>query len=345
MKILVDELSQKNDDEFTNFLDSIGHQSHSVLGYHYPFYRDMLVEIGVGHPVYLGARLNGNLVGFLPAFKRQSLVGEAYCSLPFFGPNAGVLCGNEQLSFDIHQALLMSLLDRAESTSALSCSIYTPLFFNDFRYYDTAIPNAICVNKFTQTIDLRNAKWDKDIRYDIRKAELKGLKITKEFSSKWFDEFYSIYEQNCQDRGIPLKPRMGVEALVHESLLGKHTNIYFALYEDQIIGGLLMVWSPLTASYYIPASLDSMKSLQPITLLIDVAAHEARERGIEIWNWESSPSRDSGVFQFKKKWGSLESSYRIYVKTFQPESVFQQFGKETLSTYFPYYYVYPFDRL
>lgn len=345
MTIHVEELSSRDDDELTSFLDKLGRTKPSVLGYHYPFYRDMLVEVGVGQPVYLGARLKGELVGFLPAFTRESSVGTVHSSLPYFGPNAGILCSDKEMRAEIHKALLQALLSRAEQVKALSCSVYTPFSFDEFALYDAVMPDAIVVDRVTQYLDLKTATWSEKIAYDIRKAKRLGVEVSKDISLERIETFYAVHERNCKDYGIPLKPKKCVEFLVGEGIRGRHTDIYFAFHESEMIGGLLMIWSPLTASYYIPCALASARTLQPGTLLIDRAVQDARARGIHVWNWESSPSRKSGVYRFKKKWGSVEGSYRIYVQTFHPHEKFQQLGMDGILRHFPFYFVYPFDRL
>ena len=112
-----------------------------------------------------------------------------------------------------------------------------------------------------------------------------------------------------------------------------------------MIGGLLIIHSPLTVSYYIPCTRTSARTLQPGALLINRASLDAQAHGIRYWNWEGSPSREDGVYRFKEKWGSVEGAYRIYVKAFRSLEIFRQLGKEHLARQFPFYFVYPFDRL
>ena len=345
MSICVEELSPRDDQEHIDFLDRLGRTSPSVLGYYYPFYRDMLVEIGVGQPVYLGARRDGELVGLLPAFVRKSALGTVYCSLPYFGPNAGVLCGDEARA-EIHSALLQALLDRARADDALSCAVYTPFMFDEFALYDAVMPEAIVVNKFTQYLDVRITTWDKGtIARNIRKAKKVGVEISLDITPERVETFYTIYERNCKDYGIPLKPRKCVDFLVSARVLGHYTSIYFAFHEGHMIGGLLVIWGPLVASYYIPCVLAEARTLQPGPALIERAIRDAKARGIRFWNWESSPSRESGVYRFKKKWGSVEGTYRIYVQAFRPRELFQRLGVDGILRHFPYFYVYPFDLL
>ena len=344
--ITVEVLSKPDDSEYINFLDKLGRTSPAVLCYHYPLYRDMLAHIGVGKPLYLGARLNTKLVAVLPGFVRTSGIGAVYCSLPFFGPNAGVICANNDLSRECHRVLLTAALKHLQhEQNFLSATFYTPLFFDQFEYYDYFLPDAIVVDKFTHSTYLSKFKPSSSIAYDIRKAKKSGVTISTEITPQNMDMFYGIYKKNCEDYGIPLKPRLAIESLLDESDSADRARAYFAFHENSMIAGLLVLFSPLTISYYLPCALHSARSLQPGAALIHQAMQDAQQRGIQYWNWESSPSRDSGVCKFKKKWGSLESGYRIYVVPYKSEKIFKRIGKEQLSLNFPYFFVYPFDRL
>lgn len=343
MSLQAELLRPDDDAELTEFLDGLAQVSNSVLAYHYPFYRDLLVRLGLGTPVYLGVRRSEQLRGFLPAFSKQSSGGTVYCSLPFFGPNAGVLCGPEDRP-EIHAVLLQELLRLAERSSALSCAVYTPFLSQDFALYDDWFKDEVVVNKFTQCLELSWTQWPKEIQYDLRKAERASVTTTTEVTAERLSAFYEIYRQNCSDYGIPPKPWECIEFLADDKFRGRFTQIYFAILDGQVIAGLLVLLSPATASYYLPCSLASHRNLQAGTVLIAQAMEDAKSRGVRYWNWESSPDR-MGVYQFKKKWGSREEEYRTYIKTFQSEETIRQIGRERLANEFPYYFVWPYDRL
>src|SRR4051812_34188191 len=103
-------LEKTTDAVYAAFLDRLSGKNPAVLGYHYPFYRDMLVSAGIGEPLYYGAWAGPELVGVLPGFIKKSPAGLAYCSLPFFGPNAGVLCAGGDAESEIHRELLTTVL-------------------------------------------------------------------------------------------------------------------------------------------------------------------------------------------------------------------------------------------
>lgn len=343
MTIDVEELTAAHDVEVEAFLDDLSRQTPAVLAYHYPFYRDMLSASGIGRPLYFGARHNSTLVGLLPVFVRETEIGTAYCSLPFFGPNAGVLCAGGELSRLIHSELISHLLMRARADTVLSCSVYTPLGFTDYARYDGFLPDAV-VEKFTQCNQVGRAEWNGFIRNRLRRAGRLNVTISTDNDPSRFDQFYSIYSENCRDYGIPLKPKACLEALVAPPILHRRSRIYYALQNDELIGALLVVHSPATVSYYVPCTRHDARQLQPGTLLVDRAFRDMRDAGVRNWNWESSPSRESGVYEYKRKWGAEDSGYRIYVWCCRGVDELQRIGCQRLANEFPYFFVFPFDR-
>ncbi|HYK87180.1 MAG TPA: GNAT family N-acetyltransferase [Acidobacteriota bacterium] len=342
----VELLNESRDGECSAFLDRLGQSSPSVLGYHYPFYRDMLCHIGVGEPFYWGAWNGSQLVGLLPGFLRRAEHGLAYCSLPYFGPNAGVVCATNGYSREVHAALLTPVLDHlARQPDSVTASFYTPFLFERFDLYADLVPQAVVVPKKTLYLDLQNPTWEGKIRYDLNKARKHGLAVSEELSQGRIQALYEIYRQNCVDHGIPLKPQSAIEFLLTRGIESGRVGCYLAFESSTLVAGLIIIWGPRTVSYYLPCSTVRGRAVQAGTLLIDWVMKEAGRRGIRFWNWESSPSIDSGVYRFKSKWGSIESDYRVYVRAFTSVERLRSIGAAEIAHHYPFFFVYPFDRL
>ena len=336
-------MGKKDDAHHIAFLDRLAVTSPSVLAYHYPFHRDLLVSQGVGEATYFGAWLHDELVGLLPGFLRTGVHGTVYSSMPYFGPTSGVLCARDENQVAIHEALLNSALGRLRaSPDPISASFYTPLFFDDFEIYDSLMPNATVVDKFTQYIELDHFRPNPNTRKNVRTALKNGVTISDKVEADTPDTFYEIYRQNCLESGIPLKQKNVIDYLLRAPGREKYVRSYFAYRDEKMIAGLIILLSPSTASFWIPGSLRKERSIQPGTALLDHGIRETQSLGIRIWNWESSPSRESGVYTFKKRWGSQEGSYRIYVVPFEG---LRTLGQDEIETHYPLYFVYPFDRL
>jgi len=341
---------QKEDDlEYTSFLEKTGMKSSSVLGYHFPFYRSMLEEIGVGTPMYIGLRdQNDNLVAILPGFIKHGDLGTVYSSLPFFGPNAGILVSPEINQPElVYQHIFNYLFEQLGKFNMLSASIYTPFNHSELlSFYRQFSKPSIVIDKFTSYIKLEHLSVNKKLEYDIRKALKMGVTLRTSIRDEAdIQAIFQIYRKNCEDYGIPVKPRECIQFLLEQSTESKNIGIYLAEYENKIIGALIMIYSPTVASYYLPCSLHEYRSYQPVSFLIHHAFRDAMSRSIKIWNWESSPSKESGVFKFKQKWGSEEGEYKIFVYPYRDQQFFKNTGQQNIEASYPYYFVYPFSLI
>jgi hypothetical protein len=342
----VDLLTPRHDSEYTEFLDRLGAVHPAVLGYHYPFNRQMLGDIGMGEATYFGAWSAGDLIGVIPGFLRRSRSGAAYCSMPFFGPNAGVICEPHGMEDAIHAALFRAVWEQLSGVGdLLTASFYTPFLRDRFELYDRAMPDAVVVDRTTLYLFLPDAPSDARSRRLLATEPRPGVEIRTCVTPQRVAEFYDVYLANCAASGIPIKPRRAVEAVMTRGTEAGRVRCYFAYHAGEMIAGLVTMWGPSTASYYIPCTRPDMRPLQPGTALAGRAVRDAALAGLRFWNWEGSPSRESGVYRFKAKWGSLESLYRIYVRPYVPEEVFREIGADRLVAEFPNLHVYPHARL
>ncbi|MGQ9574333.1 MAG: GNAT family N-acetyltransferase [Thermoguttaceae bacterium] len=340
----IEELTPAQDPQVVEFLDRLAQGSPSVLAYHYPCFREMQARLGAGRPWYLALRRGEQLAGLLPVFVSEADVGLVYCSLPLWGPTAGVLCPEGPDSGEIHARLLGHLLARARQAKALSCSVYTPFLCPDYSPYDRLQPEAV-VDKFTHYTPLDRTRWNGKIRYDLRAAQHSGVHVCGEPTPEAVEAFYQIHREQCAQLGILPKPRQCVEELVQPGVLGRHSHFCLATYRGEIVAGLLTLYSPATASYYIPCTRRDARRFQPGTLLLDRAIRDLRALGVRFWDWEGSPGRDSGVCRFKQKWNAVEASRRIYVWCPLGVEPLRKLGRHRLAAAFPGVFVYPFDRL
>ena len=343
ISVQVESLNKPLAQEIEAFLDELAQRNHSVLGYHYPFYLHMLELSGIGEALAFVARNDeGHIVGYMPSLTKSSALGKVISSMPFFGPNAGVLCANNEIIAPVLAELQRWVVEH----NPISASIYTP--FEDHEaesIYATLLPGALRIEKFTNFIKLDSLSLSSSLMYDLRKAEKGGVVVEETSDISLVPDIYAIYIRNCEDYGIPPKPYVCVEELVRSSASHDGTATYIARKDGQIIGALIMIYSPITASYYLPCSIHEFRSFQPTSLLIHHAMMESKKRGLAYWNWEASPSRESGVYKFKKKWGSEDGSYSIFILPGRSKEDFAHWGQQGISSAFPFFFVYPFHLL
>ncbi len=352
-------LGREDDGEVDAFLDRVGEAANgaAVLGYHYPVYRDMLEEVlqPGAEACYLAARsaATGQLRGILPGFMKHTCGMSCYNSMPFFGPNVGPLAVARDGDHYpvVADALYAAAIDHAREQGAVTAVFYSP--FNPAGAPLGPPPLAddaavIRVDRSTQYVDLTGLSepnWPADIRYDLRKAHGAGVEVATGVELHEVGNMFEIYKANCAQYGIPLKPRACLERLVAAARVSRRVRTYSAKWNGKMIGALIVLWGPKTASYYLPCSIAEHRALQPGTLLIDHACRDAIAHGIRYWNWESSPEREGGVYRFKKKWGSIELAYSVTVVPLASLDSLRALGAEGIAEAFPFFYVFPFDRL
>ena len=357
--LVVDVLGREHDAEVNAFLDRLGEAPNGamVLGYHYPVYRDMLEKVlqPGAEACYLAARsvATGQLRGILPGFMKHARGMSCYSSMPFFGPNVGPLAaaGDDDDYARVAHALHAAAIEHARGQRAVTASFYSP--FNPAGaalgpppFEDNA--DSIRVKRLTQYLDLTGLTeptWPADVRYDLRKGRGGGVEVSAGVAPHEIDDLYDIYKTNCGQHGIPLKPRSCIESLVMAAPSSRRIRTYSAKLGGRMIGALIMLWGPKTASYYLPCSIAEHRALQPGTLLIDHACRDALAHGIRYWNWESSPDREGGVYRFKKKWGSVELAYNVTVVPLASLDPLYELKAEGIASTFPFFYVFPFDWL
>ncbi|MFH0759018.1 MAG: GNAT family N-acetyltransferase, partial [Bacteroidota bacterium] len=197
-------LDPTHDSLIESFLDNLSRTNESILGYHYPFYRKILENIGVGEALYVGQiDQNNNLSAILPGFIKSSDLGTVYSSLPFFSPNASIICDyNSTIYKEIHRSLYDFLLNHLKNYEMISASFCTP--FNAYKImpvYNEYFRKSFIVNKFTSYLKLNEFKLNPGLEYDIRKAIKSGVIISSEIKANDIDIIYEIYYNNCMDYG------------------------------------------------------------------------------------------------------------------------------------------------
>ena len=189
--------------EFKEFLTALSSENESVLGYHYPSYLQMLEKTGIGkfHGVILKEAKTEQIFGFLPGFLKSSEIGSVYSSMPFFGPNAGLLISRSRSNyFEALTAALNCLENSFDQTSMISASFYTPFHHEELlSNYHESLPQALRVDKFTSFIKLDELQLSTSLQYDIRKALKSGVEIKAVNDAESAQAIYDIYIQNCID--------------------------------------------------------------------------------------------------------------------------------------------------
>ena len=170
-------------------------------------------------------------------------------------------------------------------------------------------------------------------RNHVRKAQKSGLRVLHSGSLEILRALADLHKRNMEAVGVP----------------PKCWDVFFALREsfeyDEVyrVGALLVFFYNRTAEYFIPGGSAEHRTLQPMNLLIFEAMKEAVRRKLRYWNWCGTALTATGVYQFKKRWGTDDYPYYYYTRIFDERIL--TFAKETLAHEYPPFYVAPFGSL
>ena len=282
------------ENDWRRFLDI----SSDATLYHTPEWK-MFLEKTFGYkPRYLFATDEcGQLVGMLPLFEvRSRLTGNRLCSVPF---SHECTCLGDSVTRTALIDKAVSLRDCHRITKIeIRSAVENPLFHE---------MNAFCTHilELSQNLEETWKQLDKSsVRWAVKKAEKLGVSVT---SSTDIEDLKEFYELNCitkQNLGVPCHPYEFFKNLF--SILDGHVRLYLAQHEGNIIAGGVMEYYRDQVLYGYGAADPNHLDLHPYNAFIWKSIEDACVNGCRTYDFGRTSYDNTGLIQFKKKWGTQE---------------------------------------
>ncbi len=314
---------------------------------------EMICEAGPDEPVFFLARDEVNRpVGAMPAFYFEGPLGSLLLSNPEAGGYGGIVVENSVRSPDVHRALQQSFLEEARQRGCALASVTTPPFFGALDMYSRDDPPDYTKENFYQFLDLRKpflqcltSKKRGNLKGECRIAQNHGLTILYDHGGTVVDKLYQVHCKRCDELGIATLPRPfleGIRTHICERGMGFFAHI---LKKDRVVAGGLFVGLNRVMDVFMLCVDSEFFPLNPVVYLMFHVIEHCSKTGYWFLNWQSSPSRESGVYAFKKRWGSEEHHhYYLTWKTGDITKILNA-SPETLVTHYPRRYVIPYEAL
>jgi hypothetical protein len=272
-------------------------------------------------------------------------------SVPQAGGYGGVIVGNENLRDEIYAALAEAFIKEARTQECALATISTQPFFGEINLYRQYFKPDFEHENFYQYIDLNSdfmaeisSKQRGNIKRGIQKAEKYALKVTFADSDEYFSQWYNIHEQRMAElNAIPLPRKLfdGARQCLFKENLGFFA---YVLDNDRIIGGGLFIGLNKVVDVFLVSSSSAAMHKQPNNILISAAIKRARQMGFRYFNWQSCSSRESGVYAFKKSWGSREGNHYYLTKITDDISGLKEISLDEIKRRYRWHYVMPYDQ-
>lgn len=285
----------------------------------------------------------GRLQGVLPLLRKDGPWGAVLNSLPYYGSNGAIVAETEIAERILHSRFLA--LSQAPGVAA-STVIENPLEPKGFKLFSgmleeerigqfTPLPREGDIPKNLMTI------FHGKTRNMVRKTQKLGIETRTDASAISF--LQRVHTENMAEIGGLAKAPEFFELVPRHFSAPKDYQIYVASIGGEDVAALLVFFWNQTVEYFTPAVVKEYRSLQPLSALIFKAMCDAAEAGFGWWNWGGTWLSQTGVYQFKSRWGTQDIPYRYKIDV--RNLLMLDATPQQLLEHYPGFYTVPFSQL
>ena len=178
----------------------------------------------------------------------------------------------------------------------------------------------------------------------VRKSLRQGFNLRQDDGDEAWEFLYATHRENMLALGGKAKPWEHFTAL-RATIPAKMRQLYVASDGSTDAAAMLLLYFNRTVEYFTPVIRHEFRERQPLTFLIHRAMHEAVESGYRLWNWGGTWVGQTSLHHFKQGWGADDWHYTYLIHTTDDGVARLRGLRERLGQLFPWYYVFPYDRL
>lgn len=296
--------TQVKESEWNEFLK----RDRSANIYHTPKWKKILENSFGYEPYYLFAKDEyGQIEGLFPLiYLKSRITKNRLSSIPFAHVCGPV--GNET-------AVNLLVLEGIKLFKKLKVTHFEIKSFVDFYGFKRQNAFSTYILDLSPNVEEVWKKMDKgSVRWAIKKSQKEGVSVD---ITKNIEDLKSFYELNCQtkkDIGVPCHPWNFFENLF--KFLNNYVYLYVARYDNQIIGGGIMMHFKDTVIYGYGASNSKYLNLHPYNAIIWKSIEDACLKVYKYYDFGRTSYDNVGLINFKKRWGTVEKKlyYSYYPK-------------------------------
>lgn len=322
------------------------------------WWAEVIAELGPDKPFFLLATHGGIAVAGLPLYLYEHRLGNALVSVPQAGPLGGIFY-RDGLSAAVVDACYEGLLQEAmalgRARDCLSVSVITNPFHDDLARYHTFFAPDYILENYTQSVDLReyfdsnggvcfpDYHRRSNLSRNLGKAQQAALKVKFRVSDSELDRLFAVHVRRHEEIAAP---PLDIRLIrnISRRLLPQKKAFFTVVEGDSGIASWGIYLHHRDVVDVLRLNLNSDYARAGANFLNTSASLEYSYRlGARTYNWQSSPSRNSGVYRYKQQWGARESIYYFVIRLLCPVERLINIGVETLKREFPLHFIVPYD--
>ncbi len=348
----ISDLRKGDENDVNAFLESCT----NALAQHTLGWREVIKSFENEGDRYLIAKRDGQVVGILPAFVYHNKNGNVLQSISYPAGYGGVVSNLKGLErADIFRDMLQELISLAKENDCILATICTSPFSNDLKLYGKYFKPDFIKANFYQYIDLksgfttnkeRNFRGNirKGIWQNIKKSDKYTLKIIEDDDLNSFYEWYKIHEKRMEEVNSEPLPKQLFEKSLEYMIKANKGKFVYLKYQDKIVSGIFVIYLKGVIDYFAGSMDREYAYTQANSLLLYKTSNWAKINGFKYYNWQSLPSKESNVYQYKKGWGSLEDTHYYLTKIIDDISEFRKLPLSLIKEEYKWHYVMPYEE-
>lgn len=317
----------------------------STLVYAEPRFLDLITHHLCANLIWMVARRNSKIVGFLVFIVKDGPLGPVFNSLPYFGSNGGVIQAEEDIASKT--ALIDAFYKMAINQGAVSATIITNPLENDAEFYESKVKYDFRderigqITHFPDRIEDLIKSFDDPRPRNIRRATNMGITVSRG-GVEAIEFIYRTHVANMTAIGGTAKSSEFFNS-IPDYMDDGDWAIFTAFLDGKPIAALLLFYFNCTVEYFTPVIIESHRNTQALALVIYTAMCDAMTKGFANWNWGGTWLSQGGVYDFKKRWGTSEYRYFYYTRVMSDKLILSE--SKFLVEHYPGFFLIPFREL
>jgi len=297
---------------------------------------------------WIVAQKDNEILGVLPFLESKAgKFGAVFNSLPYYGSNGGVI--QTRRNIEVKKILIKKFFVLAQKKNACSATIVTNPLLKDNHVYKEVLNDYVLDERIGQITHLPENPDDELIKIfddprprNIRRAQKEGIKVSSGNERSSVEFLYKVHVENMQAIGGLNKSWDFFEKLLSD-MPSNMWSVYIGSKDGEPVSALLLFYFNGTVEYFTPVIKSEHRNTQALSLVIFEAMQDAANKKFKNWNWGGTWLSQTGVYDFKKKWGTSDYPYYYYTKLFNERVRFS--SKGALLKDYPGFFVLPFSEL